>query len=176
MQIVIINKVNKCLGIQVPNEDILRIMNNLTFAPKIDGDNLILQVPAFREDIENYQDVAEEVIRLYGYENIVPTFIASAQVTNGGLNLQQKTEARLKNALCGVGAYECIHYSFFSPSDLDLLRLPEDAVERTAIRIMNPISEELSLMRTTLAASMINAVVRNQKKGNLEGRLFPFPS
>ena len=167
-----INKVNKCLGIQVPNEDILRIMNNLTFAPKIDGDNLILQVPAFREDIENYQDVAEEVIRLYGYENIVPTFIASAQVTNGGLNLQQKTEARLKNALCGVGAYECIHYSFFSPSDLDLLRLPEDAVERTAIRIMNPISEELSLMRTTLAASMINAVVRNQKKGNLEGRLF----
>ena len=88
------------------------------------------------------------------------------------LNLKQKSELKLKNALCGVGAHECIHYSFFSPSDLDLLRLPEDAVERTAIRIMNPISEELSLMRTTLAASMINAVVRNQKKGNLEGRLF----
>ena len=167
-----IKKVNDVLGIVVPNDDILRIMDNLAFAPKIEGDNLILQVPAFREDIENYPDIAEEVIRMYGYDKVVPTFIPSAKVTTGGLNLQQKSELRLKNALCSVGAYECIHYSFFSPSDLDLLRLPEDAVERTAIRLVNPISEELSLMRTTLAASMINAIVRNQKKGNLEGRLY----
>ena len=167
-----IEKVNKCLGIEVPNEDILRIMTNLAFAPKIEGDNLTLQIPAFREDMETYQDVAEEVIRLYGYEHVVPAFMPSAQVTLGGLNLAQKTELRLKRALCSAGAYECIHYSFFSPSDLDLLKLPEDAAERKAIRIMNPISEELSLMRTTLAASMINAIASNQKKGNLEGRLF----
>lgn len=167
-----IAKVNNCLGIQVPNEDILRIMSNLAFAPKIDGDSLILQVPAFREDVESYQDIAEEVIRMYGYDHVIPAFMPSAQVTIGGQNLVQKSELRLKNALCSVGAYECIHYSFFSPSDLDLLRLPEDAKERHAIRIMNPISEELSLMRTTLAASMINAVMRNQKKGSLEGRLF----
>ena len=167
-----IDKVNKCLGIVVPNEEILKIMKNLAFEPKIEGDALILQVPAYREDMETYQDVAEEVIRMYGYEHVVPAFMPSAQVTIGGQNLKQKTELRLKKALCSVGAYECIHYSFFSPTDLDLLRLPEDAVERKAIRIMNPISEELSLMRTTLAASMINAVARNQKKGNLEGRLF----
>ncbi len=167
-----IDKVNECLGIVVPNEDILRIMKNLAFEPTIDGDALTLQVPAFREDMETYQDVAEEVIRMYGYEHVVPAFMPSAQVTIGGLNLTQKSEMRLKKALCSVGAYECIHYSFFSPSDLDLLRLPEDAVERKAIRLVNPISEELSLMRTTLAASMINAVARNQKKGNLEGRLY----
>uniref|UniRef100_UPI00405630E6 phenylalanine--tRNA ligase subunit beta n=1 Tax=Acetatifactor sp. TaxID=1872090 RepID=UPI00405630E6 len=167
-----IDKVNKCLGIVVPNEEIMKIMTNLCFEPKIDGDALILQVPAYREDMETYQDVAEEVIRMYGYEHVVPAFMPSAQVTIGGLNLVQKSELRLKKALCSVGAYECIHYSFFSPADLDMLRLPEDAAERKAIRLMNPISEELSLMRTTLAASMINAVVRNQKKGNLEGRLF----
>jgi len=167
-----IEKVNKVLGITVPNDDILRIMNNLTFAPKIEGDTLTLQVPAFREDMETYQDVAEEVIRLYGYEHVVPAFMPSAQVTLGGLNQTQKSELRLKKALCATGAYECIHYSFFSPSDLDMLKLPEDAVERKAIRIMNPISEELSLMRTTLAASMINAIAGNQKKGNLEGRLY----
>ncbi len=167
-----IAKVNAVLGITVPNEDIVRIMTNLCFEPKVDGDTLTLQIPAYREDMESYQDVAEEVIRMYGYEHIVPTFLAAAQVTMGGENTAQKTEMRLKKALCGVGAHECIHYSFFSPSDLDLLRLPADAPERHAIRIMNPISEELSLMRTTLAASMINAVVRNQKKGNLEGRLF----
>ena len=167
-----IEKVNAVLGITVPNDDIMRIMKNLCFAPKMAGDNLTLQIPAYREDMETYQDVAEEVIRMYGYEHIIPSFMPSAQVTMGGENTVQKTEMRLKKALCSVGAHECIHYSFFSPSDLDLLRLPADAPERHAIRIMNPISEELSLMRTTLAASMINAVVRNQKKGNLEGRLF----
>lgn len=167
-----IKRVNECLGIVVPDEDILRIMNNLELSPVIDGDTLTLQVPAYREDIECYQDIAEEVIRMYGYDHIIPTFLPSAQVTAGGENLAQKTEMRLKKALCAVGAYECIHYSFFSPSDLDMLKLAEDAPERHAIRIMNPISEELSLMRTTMAASMINAVVRNQKKGNLSGRLF----
>ena len=167
-----IDKVNKCLGIVVPNEEILKIMKNLSFDPVIDGDNMTLSVPAFREDIVTYQDVAEEVIRMYGYEHILPTFMPSAQVTLGGLTMTQKSELKLKNALCSVGAYESVHYSFFSPSDLDLLRYPEDAIERKTIRIMNPISEELSLMRTTLAASMLNAIARNQKKGNLEGRLF----
>lgn len=167
-----IAKVNAVLGIIVPNEDIIRIMTNLCFEPKVDGDTLTLQIPAYREDMEGYQDVAEEVIRMYGYDHIIPTFMPTAQVTVGGENLQQKTEMRLKKALCMTGAHECIHYSFFSPSDLDLLKFPEDAPERHAIRIMNPISEELSIMRTTLAASMIHAVANNQKKGNLEGRLF----
>ena len=165
-------KVNDCLGIVVPNDAILKIMKNLSLAPTIDGDTLTLSVPAYREDIVTYQDVAEEVIRMYGYDHVVPAFMPSAQVTLGGLSLAQKCELKLKNALCSVGAYEGVHYSFFSPTDLDLLRFPEDAVERRAIRIMNPISEELSLMRTTLAASMVNAIVRNQKKGNLEGRIF----
>ena len=167
-----IDRVNKVLGITVPNEEIVRIMTNLCFEPKIDGDALTIQIPAYREDMETYQDVAEEVIRMYSYDHITPTFMPTAQVTVGGENMVQKTEMRLKKALCTTGAHECIHYSFFSPSDLNLLKLEEDAPERYAIRIMNPISEELSLMRTTLAASMINAVMRNQKKGNLEGRLF----
>ena len=167
-----IAKVNGILGITVPNDEIYRIMKNLSFEPVIDGDTLTLQIPAYREDMETYQDVAEEVIRMYGYEHVIPSFMPTAKVTSGGETVVQKTERRLKNALCATGAFECIHYSFFSPSDLDMLKLPEDAPERQAIRILNPISEELSLMRTTLAASMINAVVRNQKKGNLEGRLY----
>jgi len=167
-----IRRVNDVLGIEVPNEDILRIMKNLQFSPAIKGDELVLQVPAYREDMEMYQDVAEEVIRMYGYEHVVPAFMPDAMVTMGGLNREQKKELRVKRILCSIGAYECIHYSFISPSDLELLRLPKDASERQAIRILNPISEELSLMRTTMAASMLNAIARNQKKGNLSGRLF----
>ncbi len=167
-----IAKVNRVLGIDVPADEILHIMNNLQFAPSVAGDELTLQVPAYREDMESYQDVAEEVIRMYGYDHVVPAFMPAAKVTMGGMSRKQNKEMRLKRALCSTGAYECIHYSFFSPSDLELLRLPEDAPERKAIRILNPINEELSLMRTTLAASMLNAVARNQKRGNLEGRLF----
>ncbi len=167
-----VKRINEVLGIQVPNEEILRILKNLQFAPAINGDELILQVPAFREDMETYQDVAEEVIRMYGYEHVVPTFLWDAKVTLGGQSVEQKKELKLKRVLCSLGAYECIHYSFISPSDLDMLRLPEDAPERRVIRLLNPINEELSLMRTTLAASMLNAVSRNQKKGNLSGRLF----
>lgn len=167
-----LRKVNDVLGIEVPEQDVLRIMKNLNFAPAINGDELTLQVPAYREDMDSYPDVAEEVIRMYGYEHVKPAFMPAALVTMGGMNEKQKKELHLKKALCSAGAFECIHYSFFSPSDLDLLRLPEEAPERNTIRILNPINEELSLMRTTLAASMLNAIARNQKKGNLEGRLF----
>ncbi len=167
-----VRRVNDVLGIEVPGEEILKIMESLNFAPAINGDELTLQVPAYREDMDSYPDVAEEVIRMYGYDHVIPTFMPDALVTMGGMNRKQRRELKLKRDLCSMGAYECIHYSFFSPSDLDLLRLPEDAPERNAIRILNPINEELSLMRTTLAASMLNAIARNQKKGNLSGRLF----
>ncbi len=167
-----INRVNGVLGIKVPDEDIVRILTNLNFEPAINGDELTLKVPAYREDMDGYQDVAEEVIRMYGYDHVVPTFMPTAQVTLGGHNTRQKTEAKLKEVLCAAGAYEGIHYSFFSPSDLDLLKLPEDAVERHAISLINPINVDLSLMRTTLASQMLYAISRNQKKGILEGRIF----
>ena len=167
-----IKKVNGVLGIEVPTADIERILKSLNFQPVINGDELTIQVPAYREDMESYPDIAEEVIRMYGYDHVTPTFLAAAAVTSGGMNTKQKTELKIKRALCAQGAFEGVHYSFFSPSDLNLLGLPEDAPERKAIRLINPINEDLSLMRTTLAASMLNAISRNEKQGTLEGRLF----
>ncbi|MBO4347897.1 MAG: phenylalanine--tRNA ligase subunit beta [Lachnospiraceae bacterium] len=171
-----IAKVNRVLGIEVPTDDIIRILKNLSFDPKVNGDELTLMIPAYREDMESYPDVAEEVIRMYGYDHIVDTFLPDAQVTMGGLSIKQKKELKLKKDLCAQGAYECIHYSFISPSDFNLLNLSEDADERKAIKILNPINEDLSVMRTTLAPSMLHAVSRNQKKGNLEGKLYEVAS
>ena len=167
-----IKKVNGVLGITVPDEDILRILKGLDFDPEINGDELTLHFPAYREDMEDYPDVAEEVIRMYGYDHITSTFMPSAKVTIGGSNLRQRTILKVKRTLCSVGAFEGIHYSFFSPSDLDEMGFAEDAPERRAIRIMNPINEDLSLMRTTLAPQMIHAMGRNQKRGIFEGRIF----
>ena len=167
-----IKKVNGVIGIEVPTDEIVRILTNLNFAPKVNGDELTIMIPAYREDMEDYPDVSEEVIRMYGYEHVVPTFMPTAHVTLGGLNLRQQSERKIKEALCAAGADEGIHYSFFSQSDLDLLRFPEDAPQRHAIKLINPINIDLSLMRTTLASEMLYAISRNQKKGTLEGRIF----
>ena len=167
-----VKKVNAVLGITVPDEDILRILTGLNFQPEINGDELTMHFPAYREDMEDYPDVAEEVIRMYGYDHITSTFLPSAKVTIGGSNLRQRTILKVKRTLCSVGAFEGMHYSFFSPSDLDEMGFAEDAPERRAIRIMNPINEDLSLMRTTLAPQMIHAMGRNQKRGIFEGRIF----
>ena len=167
-----IKKINGVLGITVPTDEIKRILTNLCFEPVIDGDDLTIQVPAYREDMEDYPDIAEEVIRMYGYDHIVPTFLPTAKVTIGGTSLRQKTTLRVKKALCSVGGFEGVHYSFFSPSDLDNMGFAADAPERQAIRIINPINEDLSLMRTTLVPQMIHAIGRNQKNGVLQGRIF----
>ncbi len=168
-----ISKLNAVLGITVPNDEILRHLDALGFAPSIDGDDLHLMVPAYRDDIDGHvQDIAEEVIRSYGYTHIIPSFLPTAQVTAGGRTPAQKQMLRVKQTLCRQGYYESIFYSFFSPKDLDMLRLPADAKERNAIRILNPISEDLSLMRTILTPSMLNAVVRNLRRGNMAGRFF----
>ncbi|MCR4760400.1 MAG: phenylalanine--tRNA ligase subunit beta [Oscillospiraceae bacterium] len=167
-----IAKINALLGITVPDDEIIRILTNLDFAPQISGDALSVQVPPYREDIENAPDIAEELIRMYGYQHITPTFLAAASVTNGGRNAAQNSLLKLKRTLAAQGLCEAIHYSFYSPKDLDLLRIPQDAPQRQAIRILNPISEDLSIMRTMLAPSMLNAVIRNVRRGNDEGGLF----
>lgn len=167
-----LKKIFGVLGIEVPEDEVLRILESLNFSPVLEGDKLTIHVPAYREDMESYPDIAEEIIRMYGYEHVIPSFMPTAQVTAGGMNLRQRTELKLKRALCAAGAFEGIHYSFFSPSDLDLIMLPEDAPERNAISLINPINIDLSLMRTTLAPQMIHAIARNQKRGTLSGRIF----
>ena len=165
-------KINALLGITVPNEEILAILTRLNFEPAISGDELTVTIPGYRDDVDGYPDLAEEIIRMYGYEHIVPTFLEKATVTGGGLTDAQKKELHLKKLLCTQGFSEAYNYSFYSPKDFDLTRLPENAEERNAVRILNPISEELSLMRTFLAPSMLMNAVRNIRRGNDEGREF----
>ena len=167
-----VSAINALLGITVPDDEIIRILTNLWFEPQISGDALTVLIPPYREDIENAPDIAEELIRMYGYEHITPTFLKAASVTSGGRNAAQKSLMKLKRVLCEQGLYETVHYSFYSPKDFDLIRLPEDAPQRQAIRILNPISEDLSVMRTMLTPSMLNAVIRNVRRGNDAGRLF----
>lgn len=165
-------KIDALLGIEVPEKEVNEILTRLGFTVKQVGEKFTAEVPLWREDVDGYPDLAEEVIRIYGYEHIESTFLNRARVTRGGYTAEQKRELAVKNALKEEGFFEACNYSFYSPKSFNLFRLSEDAPERKAVKILNPIGEDLSVMRTFLAPSMLDNVVRNVRRGNTEGRLF----
>ena len=165
-------EIDALLGIHVPKEEVNAILERLEFEVSDMGASFSVTVPLYREDVDGVPDLAEEVIRMYGYEHLTPTFLKNAAVTRGGLTPAQKTELKFKRVLQHEGYMEACNYSFYSPKDFDLLRLPADAPERNAVKILNPISEELSVMRTILLPSMLQNVVRNVRRGNESGMLF----
>lgn len=165
-------KINALLGIEVPENEITAILARLNFKPQITDDTLTVEIPGYRDDVDGYPDLAEEIIRMYGYEHITPTFLDEASVTGGGLTDEQKRELHLKNLLKTQGFSEAYNYSFYSPKDFELMKLSDSDPLKNAVKILNPISEELSVMRTFLAPSMLQNAVRNIRRGNDKGRLF----
>ena len=166
-------KICGVLGITVPDQTMIDILERLEFTVDVQADgSWDVSAPLYREDVESFPDLAEEVIREYGYDHIVPTFLNTASVTNGGLNYDQKQQLKTKRLLAAQGFYEASTLAFYSNAEFDMLHIPADDEARKAIRILNPISENLSVMRTLLAPSMLNVIVDNLKKGNAEGRLF----
>ncbi len=144
----------------------------MNYTVTVDGDTLTATAPAYREDIEDYPDLAEDIIKMYGYEHITPRLMTPAGITAGGYNRAQRDALKLKEALVGDGFYELINYSFYSEADLAILGLPEGHAWQNFIRIQNPISENYAIMRTTLAPSLIRILSHNMKRGHEDGRFF----
>ena len=165
-------QVNDVLGIEVPEEEMVKILKALQFEVEIKDGVLTLAVPRYREDIENYQDIAEEVIREYGYDKVIPTFLDAAQVTNGGLNRYQSKELAVKEYMCSQGYYEIQTIAMTAKTDFDMFLIPEDAKEREVVELLNPITENLSIMRTLMAPSMVKVIENNIKNGNEAMRFF----
>ncbi len=165
-------KINGLLGIEVPKEEADAILSRLHFKVNRNENGFTAEVPLWREDVDGWPDLAEEIIRFYGYDNIRPTFLKNATVTRGGYNAEQKRELFIKRTLAAEGFSEACNYSFCSPKSFDLLRFPQNAPERNAMKILNPIGEDLSVMRTTLIPTMLDNIVRNVRRGNTEGKLF----
>ncbi len=169
-----ISKINGVLGIVVPTEVIKTVLEHLNFGVTINGDDITVVAPLYRDDIEDYPDIAEEVIREYGYENIQPTMLKTAKITTGGLNKEQQNIADFKTLLTGYGFNEIITYSFVSEKEYDLFGFDKTSDEYKFIKILNPLGEDLSVMRTSLLPSMCRMVAGNIKRKNYEGRLFEF--
>ena len=165
-------KVNDVLGIEVPEADMVEILEALQFEVELKDGVLTLAIPRYRDDVETYQDIAEEVIREYGYDKVVPTFLDAAKVTSGGLNAYQAKELAVKNYLCSQGYYEIQTIAMTSKAEFDMFLIPEDAKEREVVELLNPITENLSIMRTIMAPAMVRVIENNIKNGHEEMRFF----
>lgn len=169
---VTVTKINSVLGIDVPQSEIVKILTSLRFGVVENGETLSVTVPRWRTDVENYQDIAEEVIREYGYDHVVPTFLDSAGVTNGGMTFFQNKELSTKEYLCSQGYYEVRTLAMYSKRELDMILLPADAPERRVVELLNPITDKLAVMRTVMAPCMINVIADNIKADHSAGRFF----
>ena len=166
--------INAVLGIDVPGQSVADILRRLNFEVTLDGDKLTAIAPPYREDVDGCPDLAEEVIRIHGFEHLRPTMMSAASITPGGLTPHQRIEGKLRAAILAGGFSESIHFSFYSPREPDMLGLDCCAPERDVVVIENPIAEHYSVMRRTLVPSMLRTVARNCKRGVSAGRLFEF--
>lgn len=168
------SKVNEVLGIDIENQKIKEILEKLEFVVQENGDSIKVTVPLFREDMESYPDIAEEVIREYGYDHIKSTLLKTSSITNGGLNDEQKKIEKLKDLLVGYGFNEMINYSFVSEKEYDVFGLDKNVNEHKFIKLLNPLGEDLAVMRTSLLPSAVRSVCYNLNRKNNDGRLFEF--
>lgn len=162
--------INNFLGADIP-EDVMRsCLEKLDF--KVENGKAY--APSVRIDIECKADIAEEVARIYGYNNIPKTIIRG--VADAKLTEKQKLERKIANAMTALGAYEITTYSFISPKYFDRIRLSADSPLRKTVVISNPLGEDTSVMRTTLLPSMCEVMARNYNSRNAAVCLFELGS
>ena len=166
-------KIDEILGIDVSIEEIMRILKSLNFDVTVSGTDLSITVPKYREDIVGANDIAEEVIRLYGYDNIVGKPLDGKKLTQGGRNPRDRMIQKIKAFLSGIGGLsETFSYSFISPKFIEEFSLSVDDPRTNVIKILNPLSEDVSVMRTMLAPSMFSICASNYSRGEKEGYFY----
>lgn len=158
--------INDFLGTDIPKTDMVDYLTRLGFT--FEGDTIV--APSFRIDIEGRADIAEEVARIYGYNNIPSTDfrgVAKAEFTE-----EQKFVRTLRNTVVSLGGYEIATYSFVSPKYFDKIKLPENSRLRKTVKIVNPLGEDTSVMRTSTIPSMLDVLSFNYNNRNEKACLF----
>ena len=159
-------KINKLLGTNISREDMVGYLNLLEIG--VEGDTI--HVPSFRPDLNLMADVAEEVGRSYGYNEIPTTAFMTS--TQGGYSPFMLAESKAGQLCRSLGYSEIITYSFVSPTIFDQIRLPKDSPLRSAMRIQNPLGEDTSIMRTIAVPSMLDILSRNNAYHNKAAKLY----
>ena len=161
-----VEKINRLLGTEISKEEMVNYLNLLEI--EVDGDEI--KVPSFRPDLNLMADIAEEVGRSYGYNEIPITAFKTS--TQGGYSPEMKLENKAGVLCRGLGYSEIITYSFVSPAIFDQIRIPADSPLRNAMRIQNPLGEDTSIMRTIALPSMLEILSRNNAYHNKSVKLY----
>jgi phenylalanyl-tRNA synthetase beta chain len=156
-------RINSLLGTTLSTAEMIRIFESLEIkATETQTGELLCQVPAFRLDLVKEIDLVEEIARIYGYDRIATTIPKDASA--GVYTYKQKLENKTKDVLTALGLNEIMTYSFVSPSQVDLLNVPKEDALRKQIRLLNPLGEEYSAMRTSLMGNMMEVLSRNYNR------------
>lgn len=165
------DSITELIGVSVPDDTVAEILNSLGLNAELDGKILTCRIPSIRDDIEGRADLAEEVMRIYGYDHIKGTPMRGNVVRGTKLPERVKCD-KIKALMNGLGAYECTTYSFIASRAIDSLLLSKDDERRRQIPIINPLGDEYSVMRTQLTTSMLNVLATNINRKNTEGRFY----
>ncbi|MBR2913249.1 MAG: phenylalanine--tRNA ligase subunit beta [Oscillospiraceae bacterium] len=158
--------INRFLGTEIPAADMENYLNSLGIAVE-NGEAVS---PTFRIDLERKADIAEEVARIYGYNNIPSTVITG--VAKAQLTPEQKFNRTIEQTMAGMGCNGILTYSFISPKFFDKICLPADSKLRSTTTIMNPLGEDTSVMQTTTLPSVLEVLATNYNKRNASAWLF----
>lgn len=158
-------------GVDIPGEEMVRILRALHFEAALDGDELRARAPAFRQDVDGEADLCEEVLRIYGYGHLQSATLRG-ESTGGGKSSRIRARDRVKRVLVAMGYRETVSFSFVSPKGIEKLRLAEDDPRRAQLKLVNPLGEDTSVMRSSLAPSMLGALALNSHRGNVRAALF----
>ncbi|MDP3387974.1 MAG: phenylalanine--tRNA ligase subunit beta [Eubacteriales bacterium] len=164
-------KCDELLGVTIDTDRMIRILNSLEIESRIEGDVIVSKVPHFRPDIEQEADLIEEVGRIYGFEKIEPQAL-KGDILKGTRSDLGNLEESIKCYLSGIGFCEITTYSFISPKKYAMLNIPQGSDLNRDIRIINPLGEDFSSMRTTLLPGVMDVVAKNTHYGNKKGKLY----
>lgn len=164
--------VNKFVGIELSLEEMAEFLERLDLIVALEGEDLVIQVPTFRQDLLIKEDIAEEIARLYGY-NKIPNTIISGTATEGGRNRKQRYELSLKQLLTHKNFYEILTYSFTNERKLlDLNILDDHPWLSESVSLVNPLGEDNRLMRTTLIPGLLGVISHNFNRNAPEGAFY----
>lgn len=163
--------INRYLGADIPAQAMTDILTKLEFDLKACGDTISVTAPTWRQDVTGPVDIAEEVSRIFGYEHI-PATQPIGPMREGGEVEERNLVDTARDLMTGLGFYETLSFSFSHSDFFDHLRLPADSPLRNAIPIMNPITDEFPILRTTLLAGLLDTVARNLYRKNEDLKMY----
>ncbi len=163
--------INNRIGITISKEEMIATLTSLQFTVAEEGENLLVTVPSWRSDVTCDADISEEIARIHGLDHI-ESHLPVLGVTQGRQFVIEDVKDSIQNYMAGVGMSEVMTYSFINPSAFDKLQLPADDSRRQAIELLNPITDEFKVMRTTMASSLLNAAAYNLARQQAKAAVF----